>query len=231
MHAVVLQRNPTTTYSAVPVNSAAPWGLTKETTRSSRHAARGRVSNNGLWLVVGDEVEWPSGRKDAVAEKVESRASVHLSHDPLDAGVDASGAAVAAGQGDSTAHSGPVDLETVRELRGCGRSTAQASAIHSVSFTSLSSAGVSSAAKLCTRLASAVISGAGCGDSLEQDRVLRAEVPRFCEQQAAGVTGGHDRGGRLRRGPGRGRGPAGWHRRCGPVCESPRGPVGEPRCI
>ena len=60
-------------------------------------------------------MEWRSGQKDAVAEKVESGASVHLSHDPLGAGVDAFGAAVVVRQGDGTVHSGPVDLETVGE--------------------------------------------------------------------------------------------------------------------
>ena len=47
-----------------------------------------------------------------MAEKVESGASVHLSHDPLGSGVDAFGATVVIGQGYGTVHCGPVDLET-----------------------------------------------------------------------------------------------------------------------
>lgn len=73
------------------------------------------LSIERLWPVVGGDVEWLSGQKDAVAEKIEACASMHLPHDPLGAGVDAFGAAVVVGLGDGTVHSGPVDLEAVGE--------------------------------------------------------------------------------------------------------------------
>lgn len=112
-----------------------------------------------LWLVVGGDVGYLLGQKDAVAEKGESCASVHLSHDPFSAGVDAFGAAVVVGQSKGGVHSGPVDFQAVGEAAQMRWSTARAAAIHSVSFTSLPAAGVSRAAKPRTRLASAVISG------------------------------------------------------------------------
>ncbi|GGN30530.1 hypothetical protein GCM10011609_88380 [Lentzea pudingi] len=60
-------------------------------------------------------MEWLSGQMDAVAEKVESCASVHLSHDSLGADVDAFGSSVVVEQGDGTVHSGPVDFDAVGE--------------------------------------------------------------------------------------------------------------------
>ncbi|MDX2982274.1 MULTISPECIES: hypothetical protein, partial [Streptomyces] len=60
----------------------------------ARRAARGRVSRTGSGLsnerlcpVVGGDGGCLSGEQDAVAEEVESCASVHLSHDPFGAGV------------------------------------------------------------------------------------------------------------------------------------------------
>jgi hypothetical protein len=51
----------------------------------------------GVNPVVGGDARCPSGQEDAVAEDVESGASVHLPHDPLGSGVDVFGAAVVVG--------------------------------------------------------------------------------------------------------------------------------------
>ncbi|MFG2795069.1 hypothetical protein [Streptomyces sp. NPDC048419] len=41
------------------------------------------LQNVRVWPVVGGNAWWSSGQEDAVAEEVESGASVHLSHDLL----------------------------------------------------------------------------------------------------------------------------------------------------
>lgn len=50
-----------------------------------------------------------------MTEEVESGSAVHLPHDPLCSGVDAFGAAVAAGQGEPGVHGGAVEFEAVAE--------------------------------------------------------------------------------------------------------------------
>lgn len=54
-------------------------------------------------------------------EKIESGASVHLSHDSFGAGVDAFGAAVVVAQGEAGVHGGPVDFEAVGETAQVGQ--------------------------------------------------------------------------------------------------------------
>lgn len=123
-----------------------------------------------------------------MAEEVESGASVHLSHDPLGAGVDAFGAAVVVGQGEAGVHGGPVDFEAVGQAAQVGQADGADGCDPLGEFRVVVLGRFEQGGKATDEVGEGGQLRAGRGDLLQQGRFLRGQVLGVGEQEAAGVA-------------------------------------------